>query len=137
MLAKTMSYQMISWTILHRSTAFVQVRVKRRGDDQKYLAHVLATGTECDLALLCVDDAAFWEGICPMELGPMPYLQEHVAVVGFAPCCIASTFWLRALAVTTACFPTNVAQSLIRPDNRGAEGTSLPFKHVCRPSSIP
>eukprot|EP00892_Ulva_mutabilis_P000485 jgi/Ulvmu1/10437/UM062_0034.1 len=60
-----------------------QVRVKRRGDDKKYLARVLAIGTECDLALLTVDDAAFWEGLNAMTLGPMPSLQESVAVVGY------------------------------------------------------
>jgi hypothetical protein len=67
----------------------MQVRVKRRGGDEKYLAHVLAIGTECDLALLAVDDVAFWEGLHPVELGPMPHLQEHVAVVGCACTCTA------------------------------------------------
>lgn len=37
-----------------------QVKVKRRGDDRKFLARVLAVGTECDIALLTVDDDAFW-----------------------------------------------------------------------------
>jgi hypothetical protein len=30
----------------------VQIKVKRRGDDQKFLARVLAIGVECDMALL-------------------------------------------------------------------------------------
>ena len=30
----------------------LQVQLKRRGDDEKYMARVLAIGTECDLALL-------------------------------------------------------------------------------------
>ena len=30
----------------------MQVQLKRRGDDEKYMARVLAIGTECDLALL-------------------------------------------------------------------------------------
>jgi hypothetical protein len=38
----------------------LQVKVKKRGDDQKFLARVLATGTECDIALLTVDDPKFW-----------------------------------------------------------------------------
>jgi S1-C subfamily serine protease len=66
-----------------RAVACAQVRVKRRGDDRKFLARVLAIGTECDLALLTVDDDAFWEGMMPMPLGPMPSLQESVAVVGY------------------------------------------------------
>ncbi len=30
----------------------MQVKVKRRADDRKFLARVLAIGTECDIALL-------------------------------------------------------------------------------------
>ena len=30
----------------------LQVQLKRRGDDEKYTARVLAIGTECDVALL-------------------------------------------------------------------------------------
>lgn len=125
----------------------VQVQLKRRGDDEKYVARVLAIGTECDLALLtgagarpvqkellvavvvrrwpcsamlwvcprftswlragltgwqqhwgaftntpppagppcppAVDDDAFWEGISPLELGQLPLLQAHTAVLGY------------------------------------------------------
>ena len=59
-----------------------QVRVKRRGDDAKFLARVLAIGTECDIALLTVDDPAFWTGVDPLEFGPLPRLQDTVIVVG-------------------------------------------------------
>ena len=62
----------------------MQVRVKRRGDDKKYTARVLSIGTECDLALLTVADNEFWEDVTPHKLGPMPGLQESVAVVGCA-----------------------------------------------------
>ena len=37
-----------------------QVKVKRRGDDQKFLAKVLTIGTECDIAMLTVEDPKFW-----------------------------------------------------------------------------
>jgi hypothetical protein len=60
----------------------LQVRVKLRGDDKKYLAKILAVGNECDLALLTVDDDAFWKDLKPLKLGRMPRLQESVAVVG-------------------------------------------------------
>lgn len=64
-----------------------QVKVKRRGDDQKFLAEVLAIGTECDIALLTVADEAFWEGVVPLELGPLPRLQVRaVAAFHFAGC---------------------------------------------------
>ena len=53
----------------------VKVKVKRRADDQKFLAQVLAVGTDCDIALLTVEDEAFWEGVTPLELGPLPTLQ--------------------------------------------------------------
>lgn len=53
----------------------LQVQVKRRGDEQKFIAEVLAIGTECDIALLTVHDDAFWEGVDPLELGSLPRLQ--------------------------------------------------------------
>ena len=55
----------------------LQVQVKRRGDDQKFIAEVLAVGTECDVALLTVNDDSFWEGVQPLELGSLPKLQVH------------------------------------------------------------
>jgi S1-C subfamily serine protease len=57
--------------------------VKRRGDDRKFLARVLAVGTECDIVLLTVDDDAFWEGVAPLAFGSLPHLQDAVAVVGY------------------------------------------------------
>lgn len=54
-----------------------QVKVKRRGDDQKFIAEVLAIGIECDIALLTVKDETFWEGVKPLAFGPLPRLQVH------------------------------------------------------------
>ena len=62
-------------TELHKWPCHAQVKVKRRADDQKFLAQVLAIGTDCDIALLTVEDEAFWEGVKPLELGPLPTLQ--------------------------------------------------------------
>ncbi len=60
------------------------VSVSRRGDDRKWVARVLAVGTECDLAVLAVDDAAFWEGSpAPLRFGKLPRLQDAVAVLGY------------------------------------------------------
>lgn len=39
----------------------VQVKVKRRGSDIKYVARVLSVGAECDIALLAVEDESFWK----------------------------------------------------------------------------
>lgn len=55
--------------------------MKRRGDDRKFLARVLAVGTECDIALLTVDDDAFWEGVSPLAFGSLPHLQVHMGSI--------------------------------------------------------
>lgn len=41
------------------------------------------TGVECDIAMLDVEDEGFWNGVPPLELGPLPRLQDSVAVVGY------------------------------------------------------
>lgn len=70
-------------TNAHSVEYHTQVKVKRRGDDQKFIAEVLAIGTECDIALLTVKDEGFWEGVHPLDFGPLPRLQDAVAVVGY------------------------------------------------------
>ncbi|KAI9078027.1 hypothetical protein K1719_039952 [Acacia pycnantha] len=60
-----------------------QVKLKKRGSDTKYLATVLAIGTECDIALLTVNDDEFWDGVSPVEFGDLPALQDAVTVVGY------------------------------------------------------
>ncbi len=44
---------------------------------------MLAVGTECDVALLAVDDAEFWAGVAPVAFGGLPHLQDDVHVVGY------------------------------------------------------
>ncbi|XP_020586865.1 protease Do-like 2, chloroplastic isoform X2 [Phalaenopsis equestris] len=60
-----------------------QVKVKRRGDDTKFVAQVLARGVECDIALLSVDSEEFWRGVEPLRFGRLPCLQDAVTVVGY------------------------------------------------------
>lgn len=60
-----------------------QVKVKRRGDDTKYVATVLAKGVECDIALLSVESEGFWKGTEPLRFGRLPCLQDAVTVVGY------------------------------------------------------
>lgn len=60
-----------------------QVKVKRRGDDTKYVAKVLARGVECDIALLSVESEEFWKGAESLQLGHLPRLQDAVTVVGY------------------------------------------------------
>lgn len=60
--------------------------MKRRGDDQKFIAEVLAIGIECDIALLTVKDETFWEGVQPLAFGPLPRLQ-----VPFSDCLLCNS----------------------------------------------
>ncbi|KAL4633935.1 hypothetical protein ACB092_04G159700 [Castanea dentata] len=70
-------------TNAHSVEHFTQVKLKKRGSDTKFLATVLAIGTECDIAMLTVDDDDFWEGVSPVEFGDLPALQDAVTVVGY------------------------------------------------------
>lgn len=60
---------------------FIQVR--RYGDAKKYRAHVLFVSHIVDLALLSVDDDAFFEGALPLEIDGLPETQAEVTVLGF------------------------------------------------------
>ncbi|XP_019441797.1 PREDICTED: protease Do-like 2, chloroplastic isoform X4 [Lupinus angustifolius] len=60
-----------------------QVKVKRRGDDKKYVAKVLARGVDCDIALLSVESDEFWREVEPLRFGHLPHLQDSVTVVGY------------------------------------------------------
>nr|CAB3467601.1 unnamed protein product [Digitaria exilis] len=84
-------------TNAHSVEHHTQVKVKKRGSDTKYLATVLAIGTECDIvfeewqcsadvglkAMLTVEDDEFWKGVSPVEFGSLPALQDAVTVVGY------------------------------------------------------
>ncbi|CAJ2664402.1 unnamed protein product [Trifolium pratense] len=70
-------------TNAHSVEHYTQVKLKKRGSDTKYLATVLAIGTECDIAMLTVDDDEFWQGMSPVEFGELPTLQDAVTVVGY------------------------------------------------------
>ncbi|KAJ6329184.1 hypothetical protein OIU77_010793 [Salix suchowensis] len=70
-------------TNAHCVEYYTQVKVKKRGDDTKYIAKVLARGVDCDIALLSVESEEFWEGAEPLEFGHLPRLQDSVTVVGY------------------------------------------------------
>lgn len=70
-------------TNAHSVDHYTQVKLKKRGSDTKYVATVLAVGTECDIALLTVDDDEFWLDVSPVEFGDLPALQDAVTVVGY------------------------------------------------------
>lgn len=56
--------------------------MRRRGCDRKFKATPYAVGEECDLAILTVDDEAFWEGASPLAFGELPELTDDVSVIG-------------------------------------------------------
>ncbi|PKA48877.1 Protease Do-like 9 [Apostasia shenzhenica] len=88
-------------TNAHSVEHHTQVKLKKRGSDTKYLATVLAIGTECDIGnmvsaaqrisslvstihyVYALGDDEFWNGVSPVEFGTLPALQDAVAVVGY------------------------------------------------------
>eukprot|EP00933_Yihiella_yeosuensis_P023432 TRINITY_DN18242_c4_g1_i1.p1 TRINITY_DN18242_c4_g1~~TRINITY_DN18242_c4_g1_i1.p1 ORF type:complete len:532 (+),score=81.32 TRINITY_DN18242_c4_g1_i1:116-1711(+) len=61
------------------------IEVRKRGDDHKFEAEVVARCVDCDLALLTVRDASFWaDGLSTQELlSEVPSLFEEVVCVGY------------------------------------------------------
>merc|ERR1719461_601014 len=62
------------------------IRVRKNGDDTKYLAKVAHVTHEGDLALLTVEKKAakFWKGTTPLKFHNMlPELQAEVIVLGY------------------------------------------------------
>eukprot|EP00700_Malawimonas_jakobiformis_P001081 EC720331.1.p1 GENE.EC720331.1~~EC720331.1.p1 ORF type:complete len:143 (+),score=13.95 EC720331.1:62-490(+) len=50
------------------------VMVRRHGSPAKYTAKVEVVGHECDIAMLSVEDDAFWSGVAPLSTGEIPHL---------------------------------------------------------------
>ncbi|KAH7536897.1 hypothetical protein FEM48_Zijuj03G0034700 [Ziziphus jujuba var. spinosa] len=59
----------------------LQVKVKRRGDDTKYVAKVLVRGVDYDIALLSAESKEFWKEAEPLYLGHLPRLQKLKSVM--------------------------------------------------------
>ena len=60
------------------------LRVKRPDQKRDYQARVLFIAHDCDLAMLAVDDPAFFAGSMPLEIArKAPELQSPVVVIGF------------------------------------------------------
>lgn len=60
------------------------LQVQRHDRPGKWLARVLVEGVQCDLALLTVDDARFWEDL-PLQacIESLPVLQQVVTAIGY------------------------------------------------------
>jgi S1-C subfamily serine protease len=60
-----------------------QILVKRYQDPKPYIARVAYIGHDCDLALLEVDDPAFFEGMEPLVFGDLPKVRSTVITYGY------------------------------------------------------
>jgi S1-C subfamily serine protease len=60
---------------------FIQVR--RYGQARRYKARVIQVSHDADVALLTVDDAAFFANVVPLQFGVLPEPQREVIVYGF------------------------------------------------------
>lgn len=70
-------------TNAHSVEHYTVVQVKKRGSDVKYQCTVLAIAHECDLALMTVEDEAFWADTQPLLPGGLPMLQDAIVVIGY------------------------------------------------------
>ncbi len=59
------------------------IEVRKNGHPARYQARLLSVSHEADLALLTVDDPAFFEGVTPIPFGDLPAVQQEVFVFGF------------------------------------------------------
>ncbi len=59
------------------------LEVTKQNLARRWPARVLFVGHDCDLALLAIDDPAFFEGTVPLELGPLPAVNSTVQTCGF------------------------------------------------------
>lgn len=60
-----------------------EILLRRHRDPVRYRARVAYIGHDCDLAVLEVEDPAFFEGTAPLEFGEMPPLQSAVTTIGY------------------------------------------------------
>ncbi len=59
------------------------IEVRKLGDDQKYPAVVSHIAHDCDLAMLQVDNPAFFDGMKALEFGTLPEIDSMVTTYGF------------------------------------------------------
>jgi S1-C subfamily serine protease len=57
--------------------------VEKENDPRKYVAHVAHVAHDCDLAVLRVEDEAFFNGTQPLSFGGLPEIDSTVSVYGY------------------------------------------------------
>jgi len=60
-----------------------EILVRRHQDARSYVAKVKYIGHDCDLAILEVEDPAFFEGMKPLTLGELPKVRSTVVTYGY------------------------------------------------------
>ncbi len=59
------------------------LRVRREGDPKMYQARVVQVAHDADLALITVDNPAFFEDRDPLQFGDLPDIEDEVRVYGY------------------------------------------------------
>ena len=59
------------------------LEVQRYGERKRYIAKVYAVSHQADLALLRVEEEAFFEGVKPLVFGSLPEVEQKIVVYGF------------------------------------------------------
>lgn len=59
------------------------LQVKKAGESEKYIARIISVSHESDLAILTVDDPAFFKNSLPIKIGELAQVRDKVAVYGF------------------------------------------------------
>ncbi|KPK37143.1 MAG: hypothetical protein AMJ65_15305 [Phycisphaerae bacterium SG8_4] len=59
------------------------VELRKENIARRFVARVVFVGHDCDLAMLAVDDASFFEGTAALELAGIPEVNSTVSTYGF------------------------------------------------------
>ena len=59
------------------------IEVQRYGQRKRYIAKVYAVSHQADLALLKVEDKAFFYGVKPLTFGSLPRVEQKIVVYGY------------------------------------------------------
>jgi len=59
------------------------IEVQRYGNPKRYIAKVYAVSHQVDLALLKVEEKAFFEGVKALTLGSLPHMEQQIVVYGY------------------------------------------------------
>jgi S1-C subfamily serine protease len=59
------------------------LEIQRYGQRKRYIAKVYAVSHQADLALLKVEDKAFFKGVKPLAFGSLPDVEQKIVVYGY------------------------------------------------------